>query len=904
MNSDAKFFIEKLVCKYENTTVFSAENIVIPRGKITVILGPSGSGKSTFIEALGLMNKTMDRDSKVFLYSDKNYKYVKRLDDGSIELNGLWKKNNGKHIRKRDEIRYEGYSFVFQDTYLMPNFSAIENIALTDLIKNSKLAKVYHKIIRGLVKSLHLQNLLFENKPSSYSGGERQRMAFGRGIFPDFEVLFGDEPTGNLDPHNAIEVLRYLKENINENSCALIVTHNVDLAIEFADKILVLTPKEKVNSKKKFTVLPEFTFYRNKDWMSGEALSLKEKKKQEEFKRKIDFLITSDYGDLVLGLSNVQQHLIKDELENISGKAIASYSTSNELKHQKYLLVKYSEKTEALIEKIKTYEKYKNEITKLFSKLEGIGQDEYIDEKEIKKKHLIEAGKLATRIENVKELEQVINGDNYLEAVSELLSKINKVHDKSTKDDIKENSENKAINLIFNINAIKKKEEIKLEKINDSFKKEAIKLLTELEKDLTNLKNAPDGFDYQESELHKSKNLIDLFFETVMSLAKLIEWNETNEDDLIKKVVAEIPVRKVRDEVIELFKKDTESIHIDYEEELEKAKAKAEQENEGNPKKSKLRRLYDFLVLILFYIIQKPTLWFFKTLIQAELYVIKKFNKSYKKLSSDFLDIFVYNELREFIGRDIPKNFLFVLFIQFLIFYLIGTATGILDFVAKQDKNPFVKVINISSSYDGIETRMNNLFEEIDIEEYGIDTITYFKQESHYFYPVNEDPDSISNNDFFKNNNFQSGPVSSVQPGDPLRDFILQNQELNPIGTDFSGDDDFSVIVTRSFLKRLGQNDSTFLIRTIDNASVNKIFQPLPIRGIVNQLPGDADMICLDNLWASISKDNLWELARDKFILWIKMDSILLHEEFDSILTSELKNIANENNFLIKTDNG
>ncbi|MFW5804161.1 MAG: ATP-binding cassette domain-containing protein [bacterium] len=910
MNSDSKFFIEKLECKYENTTVFSAENITIPRGEITVILGPSGSGKSTFIEALGLMNKTMTHDSKVFFYSDKDYKYVEKLDDGSIELNGLWKKNRSKHIQKRDEIRYNGYSFVFQDTYLMPNFSAIENIALTELIKNSKLAKVYHKIINGLVKSLNLQNLFFKNRPSSYSGGERQRMAFGRGIFPDFEVLFGDEPTGNLDPHNAIEVLRYLKENINKNNCALIVTHSVELAVEFADKILVLTPKEKVNSKKRFTVLPEFTFYRGKDWKSGDDLSLREKKKQDEFKRKIDFLITSDYGDLVLGLSNMQKHLIKDELENISGKAITSDSKSEEFKHQEYLLIKYSQKSESLIEKITMYEKHKNEITKLFSKLERIGEDENTEEKKIRKKHLADAGKLVDRIENVEELEQDLDEDKYIEEVAELLSNINrnKVGDKSNKKGTKEKTENKAINIIANLDTVKKKEEIKLEKINDIFKEEAIKLLSDFENDLSNLKDSPEGFsyqkviDYQSNDVNKSKNLFDLFFATVMSLAKLIEWNQTNEDALIKKVVAEIPDKIIRDEVIELFKEDKESLHIDYEDELIKAKAKAEQENKDKPKKSKVRRLYDSLGIIFYSIFQKPTLWFFKTLIQTELYVVKKFKKSYKKLSFDFLDIFVYNELREFLGRNFPKNFFFVLFIQFLIFYLIGTANGILDFVAKQDKNPFVQVINISSSYDGIESKMNDVYQQIDFKQYGIDAVAYFKQASHYFYPVNEHPDTISNEKFFDKNNFQIIPVSSVQPGDPLKDFLLQNPELNPVGTDFSGSDDYSVIVTRKFLNSLGQKDSVFVIRSINNASGNKCYQPLPIRGLVDQLPGDADMICQDNLWASITQDNSWQMAHGKFNLWIKMDSSLFFREFDPLLTNELKNISETVGISIETE--
>jgi len=690
---NAKFYIDRLECKYEDTVVFSAENIEIPRDKLTVILGPSGSGKSTFVEALGLMNKTMTDNSEVHFYSDDDSysEFVKsKMDKGNgIELNALWSDKNKRKSRKAiNEIRHKGYSFVFQDTYLMPNFSAIDNIALTDLIKGNSLAKSYHKIIGGLVKNLHLKNLFFKNKPSEYSGGERQRMAFGRGIFPDFEVLFGDEPTGNLDPHNANEVLKYAKECIKNKPgrSAIIVTHSIDLALQFADKIIVLTPKLNLNGRKMYTVLPEFIFNRV-DWENTNA-------KAQHFREKIDFLINSDNSEVVLKLS----------------------------------------------------------------------------------------------------------------------------------------------------------EDIETNKLS---------------------------FD-------------DAIFEKYSSLPNQTNTNQVNVDDLIKKVVCEVPKRKTRNALINEFRvKDSVSINYKGKSDL------------WDPEKSIFRN-----VLFLFH---RATLWTFKVLIKAEISLLKRIWKNHSNLKSDFLNIFVYNELKEFLGRTFPRNLIFVLFIQFLIFYLIGTANGILDFVAQQDKNPFVKVINITSSYDGIEASMEKVQKEIKVSDYGIDAITYFTQATNHFNPVNEHPDNTTQEEFFDpidkgKQNHQLISVRSLQPNDPLREYLLKIPALRPTGTDFSGDNDYSVIVTRNFLTRLGQKDSTFIIRSINNAG-EKCWQPLPVRGIVDQLPGDADMVCLDNLWASINNDNTWDLASDQLVFWIKMDSVLFTEKFHSLLVNQISSIAISNGIPLETKN-
>ena len=149
------FHIEKLSCAYKNNkVVLEAENIIIPKRKITVLLGPSGSGKSTLLETLGLMTQTVNGETS----SIKFYP----TDDVEHNLANLWGENQEP---ERYNIRMLYYSFIFQSTNLMPNFSALENVGLTELIQNKPESEAYFNAIESLVKNLSVTSLAYDKKP-------------------------------------------------------------------------------------------------------------------------------------------------------------------------------------------------------------------------------------------------------------------------------------------------------------------------------------------------------------------------------------------------------------------------------------------------------------------------------------------------------------------------------------------------------------------------------------------------------------------------------------------------------------------------------------------------------------------------------------------------------------------
>lgn len=232
---DAIFKINKINCSYPNSNkvVLIADNVVIPRGQVTVLLGPSGAGKSTLLESLGLMSKTVEPGSTNILFSPEK-------DKPGYPLEQMWDHHYEELSYK---IRQEHFSFIFQSTNLMPNFSAVENVELTELIQKKEEDAAVYKSIKTMINELNIFSLKFDKKPFAFSGGERQRIAFARAVNPSFSILFGDEPTGNLDHFNSNKLMKFIREFIisHENKSSLIVTHNIDLALDFADRIIILT---------------------------------------------------------------------------------------------------------------------------------------------------------------------------------------------------------------------------------------------------------------------------------------------------------------------------------------------------------------------------------------------------------------------------------------------------------------------------------------------------------------------------------------------------------------------------------------------------------------------------------------------------------------------------------------
>ena len=249
------FEISDLKCSYDKNyrpgiskVILEIHELLIPKGKKIFIVGESGIGKSTILEVLGLMNNTIvpNPDTKFLFYSDGNT---------PVDLLGLWKRNSDKELSK---FRLKHFNFIFQSTNLMRNFTAYENISLTRMLQGYTQYSTFKKA-SGVLYELGLGHIDETRMAHELSGGQQQRLAFARAILPEFTVLFGDEPTGNLDSDNAIKAMEILTAKLEsfKGSSAIIVSHDMHLATSFADIII----KIKKKSREDNNVADEVSYY-------------------------------------------------------------------------------------------------------------------------------------------------------------------------------------------------------------------------------------------------------------------------------------------------------------------------------------------------------------------------------------------------------------------------------------------------------------------------------------------------------------------------------------------------------------------------------------------------------------------------------------------------------------------
>jgi len=195
--------------------VLRGVDLTVGAGEIVALLGPSGSGKSTMLQAIGLL--------------EGGY-------GGSIRLCGIEVAGEGND--GRTTLRRERLGFVYQFHHLLPDFSAIENVILPQLILGKTNAEAKARA-ESLLASLGLGHRL-DHKPSQLSGGEQQRVAVGRALANKPALVLADEPTGNLDERTADVVLDEFVRLVREQgSAALIATHNERLAARM-DRIVRL----------------------------------------------------------------------------------------------------------------------------------------------------------------------------------------------------------------------------------------------------------------------------------------------------------------------------------------------------------------------------------------------------------------------------------------------------------------------------------------------------------------------------------------------------------------------------------------------------------------------------------------------------------------------------------------
>ncbi|GHU79748.1 ABC transporter ATP-binding protein [Bacteroidia bacterium] len=237
------FEIANLQCSYERNAdkpkiVLQVDELTIPKGEVVFIVGQSGCGKSTILETLGLMNNTILSAGKFMIYPEKEIE---------MDVTKVWQQKNSV----LSEIRKKYFSFIFQQTNLMHNFSIWENAVIPQLIKGGT------KKYRETLEQVGLEQILNENKQNvdELSGGQQQRLAFVRAFMPNFNIIFGDEPTGNLDPENADNLIKILADEIHipsplgegaggEAKTAIIVSHSPELAEKYADRIIKIHKEE------------------------------------------------------------------------------------------------------------------------------------------------------------------------------------------------------------------------------------------------------------------------------------------------------------------------------------------------------------------------------------------------------------------------------------------------------------------------------------------------------------------------------------------------------------------------------------------------------------------------------------------------------------------------------------
>ena len=195
--------------------VLRGVNLTVGAGEIVALLGPSGSGKSTLLQAVGLLEGGFTGSIR-----------IKGEEASSLDNDG------------RTRLRRDCLGFVYQFHHLLPDFSAVENVILPQLIHGAE-TEVAKARAAQLLGSLGLAQRL-DHRPSQLSGGEQQRVAVARALANRPPLILADEPTGNLDEATADIVLAEFLDLVrHEGSAALIATHNERIAAKM-DRVVRL----------------------------------------------------------------------------------------------------------------------------------------------------------------------------------------------------------------------------------------------------------------------------------------------------------------------------------------------------------------------------------------------------------------------------------------------------------------------------------------------------------------------------------------------------------------------------------------------------------------------------------------------------------------------------------------
>ncbi|GAA0572334.1 ABC transporter ATP-binding protein [Rhizomicrobium electricum] len=195
--------------------IFRDASAALVPGEIVALVGPSGAGKSSLLHIAGLLESPTSGDILI------NGQYVAAMSDD-----------------ERTRIRRETIGFVYQAHHLLPEFTALENVVIPQMIAGTKRKDAAVEALR-LLTVMGLEGRA-DHRPAQLSGGEQQRVAIARALANHPRILLADEPTGNLDPKTAAGVFDALVTLVrSEGVAALIATHNLQLAAKM-DRALVL----------------------------------------------------------------------------------------------------------------------------------------------------------------------------------------------------------------------------------------------------------------------------------------------------------------------------------------------------------------------------------------------------------------------------------------------------------------------------------------------------------------------------------------------------------------------------------------------------------------------------------------------------------------------------------------
>ncbi|MDQ2812703.1 MAG: ABC transporter ATP-binding protein [Actinomycetota bacterium] len=188
-------------------------SVTFQRGRFTAVMGPSGSGKSTLMHCMAGLDRPTSGQS-----------FVGGLDIGRLDDNGLTR-------LRRDRI-----GFVFQSFNLVPTLTAAENITLPAALAGTKVNRDWLGYLAG---QLGIADRL-THRPGELSGGQQQRVACARALINQPDLIFADEPTGNLDSNSSAEVLAFLRRSVTELGQSIVMVTHDPRAAAYADRVIFL----------------------------------------------------------------------------------------------------------------------------------------------------------------------------------------------------------------------------------------------------------------------------------------------------------------------------------------------------------------------------------------------------------------------------------------------------------------------------------------------------------------------------------------------------------------------------------------------------------------------------------------------------------------------------------------